>query len=302
LQDGPYWNYIAKFVASKRFFKVNDTRIDDVVAVTIAKVAKFLASGRFVYKAVGKGYFRAFLKQVATHVALDAVREEKRCIGGDGDGRQRQIREERDLLAEGDEDTRTDIKKLDDYDATAAIEKDASNRSNKKGRYAHLVSIDDLKGVFDDGAEGSFDPVSMQRYTEECTSGEQRFLNRVQKNIFSLALVSVLCDEKVPLARREMLNMLYIGKMTPGDIYALDEFKTLKRGTFDKKVFNAKQSLEKPILEFWKAVAPKFCEDSEEKLQCLWHALLNKPSTRQLARATLKQLKENDEMPEGVKV
>jgi hypothetical protein len=164
------------------------------------------------------------------------------------------------------------------------------------------VSIEDLKGVFDDGEEGTYDPSSMQRYDAECTREEQKFLKRVQKNVFGLALVSVLSDETVPLARREMLNMLYVGKMTPGDIYALDDFKTLKRGTFDKKVFDAKQSLVKPILEFWKAVAPKFCENSEEELQELWRALLVKPSTRQLAKATLRRLKDNDEMPAGVKV
>ena len=42
LQDGPYWNYIARFVASKRYFKRDDTRIDDVVSTTIARVAKSL--------------------------------------------------------------------------------------------------------------------------------------------------------------------------------------------------------------------------------------------------------------------
>lgn len=301
LQDGPYWNYIAKFVASKRYFKGNDTRIDDVANVTIAKVAKFLASGRFVYKAPGQGYFRAFLKLVATHVALDMIRKDNRCLEGGGTAGQPQARDERDVLSEGDDDSRADTKKLNAYDATAAIEGDAGGRRSK-GVYAHLVSMDDLKGVFDGGDEGMLDPASMQRYHEECTREEQKFLKRVQKNVFSLALVSVLSDESVPVARREMLNMLYVGRMSPRDIYALDDFKTLKRGTFDKKVFDAKQSLVKPILEFWKAVAPKFCEGSEEKLQKLWRVLLMKQSTRQLAKATLRRLKDNDEMPVGVKV
>lgn len=301
LQDGPYWNYIAKFVASKRYFKAADTRIDDIVNETIAKVAKFLASGRFVYKAAGQGYFRAFLKLVATHVALDTVRRERRYLAESGEDHRAPTCDERDLLSEGDDDSIADTKKLNAYDATAAIEGGVGGRRSK-GVYAHLVSMDDLKGVFDGGDEGTLDPASMQRYREECTREEHKFLKRVQKNVFSLALVSVLSDETVPLARREMLNMLYVGKMTPGDIYALDDFKTLKRGTFDKKVFDAKQSLVKPILEFWKAVAPKFCENSEEELQELWRALLVKPSTRQLAKATLRRLKDNDEMPAGVKV
>jgi DNA-directed RNA polymerase specialized sigma24 family protein len=301
LQDGPYWNYIARFVASKRYFKRDDTRIDDVVSTTIARVAKSLASGRFVYKAAGQGYFRAFLKTVAMHVALDMIRKDNRCLEGSGTASQPQARYERDVLSEGDDDSIADTKKLNAYDATAAIKGDVGGRRSK-GVYAHLVSMDDLKGVFDGGDEGTLDPASMQRYHEECTHEEQKFLKRVQKNVFSLALVSVLSDETVPLARREMLNMLYVGKMTPGDIYALDDFKHLKRGTFDKKVFDAKQSLVKPILEFWKAVAPKFCENSEEELQELWRALLVKPSTRQLAKATLRRLKDNDEMPVGVKV
>jgi hypothetical protein len=301
LQDGPYWNYIARFVASKRYFKRDDTRIDDVVSTTIARVAKSLASGRFVYKAAGQGYFRAFLKTVAMHVALDMIRKDNRCLEGSGTASQPQARYERDVLSEGDDDSIADTKKLNAYDATAAIKGDVGGRRSK-GVYAHLVSMDDLKGVFDGGDEGTLDPASMQRYHEECTREEQKFLKRVQKNVFSLALVSVLSDETVPLARREMLNMLYVGKMTPGDIYALDDFKTLKRGTFDKKVFDAKQSLVKPILEFWKAVAPKFCENSEEELQELGRVLLVKPSTRQLAKATLRRLKDNDEMPTGVKV
>lgn len=300
LQDGPYWNYIAKFVASKRYFKGNDTRIDDVVNVTIAKVAKFLASGRFVYKAAGQGYFRAFLKLVATHVALDAVRTERRYLAESGEDRRSPLRDERDVFSEGNEDSRSDTKKLNAYDATAAIDGASGGRS--KGNYAHLVSINDLKGVFEDGDEGTLDPASMQRYSEECTREEQKFLKRVQKNVFSLALVSVLSDETVPVARREMLNMLFVGRMSPGDIYKLDDFKELKRGTLDKKVFDAKQSMVKPILEFWKAVTPKFCENSEEKLQKLWRTLLEKPATSKMAKATLKRLKDNGEMPEGVKV
>ena len=69
LQDGPYWNYIARFVASKRYFKRDDTRIDDVVSTTIARVAKALASGRFVYKAAGQGYFRACYARCPGHGA-----------------------------------------------------------------------------------------------------------------------------------------------------------------------------------------------------------------------------------------
>ena len=81
LNGGPYWNYIANVVAGKRFFRRNDACIDDVVNTTIARVAKALASGRFVYKAAGQGYFRAYLKQVATHVALDAILKERHHLG-----------------------------------------------------------------------------------------------------------------------------------------------------------------------------------------------------------------------------
>ena len=143
LQDGPYWNYIARFVASKRYFKRDDTRIDDVVSTTIARVAKALASGRFVYKAAGQGYFRAFLKTVATHVALDMIRKERRPLGESDGARRLQMRDECDVLAEGDDDSRTDTKKLNVYDATAAIEGDVGGRRSKGG-YAHLVSMDDL--------------------------------------------------------------------------------------------------------------------------------------------------------------
>lgn len=297
LRNGPYWNYIARHVA----FKVTDARIDDVVNETIARVAKFLASGRFVYKAAGQGYFRAFLKQVATRVALNEMRRERHVLPEANVHHRSTMRDERDLLSEGDDDSRADTKRLNAYDATADIEGDSAGR-RPKGGYAHLVSLNDLKGVFDDGDKGTLDPASMQRYREACTREERKFLKRVQKNVFSLALVSVLSDETVPLARREMLNRLYVGKMTPGEIYALDDFRTLKRGTFDKKVFDAKQSLVKPILAFWKAVAPEFCEDSEEELQKLWYTLLVKPATSRLAKATLRRLKDNGEMPVGVKV
>ncbi len=301
LQGGPYWNYIAKFVASKRYFKRNDMRIDDVVNMTIVRVAKALASGRFVYKAAGKGYFRAFLKTVATHVALDMIRKESPRLGESDDARRPQARDERDMLAEGEDDSRADTQKLDAYDKTAAVEGSSGGKKTKV-EYAHLVSFEDLKGVFEDGDEGENDPASMQRYHEECTREEQKFLKRVQKNVFSLALVSVLSDESVPVARREMLNMLYVGRMSPGEIYALEEFRGLPRNAFDKKVFDARQSLRRPICALWKAVAPEFCEDSEERLQKLWRALLVKPSTRKRAKAAVGRLKESGDAPEGVRV
>ena len=301
LQGGPYWNYIANFVASKRYFKRRDARIADVVNMTITRVAKALSSGRFVYKAAGQGYFRAFLKTVATHVALDMIRKDNRCLGESGTASQPQARDERDVLAEGDDDSRADTKKLDAYDKTAAVEGSSGGKKSKV-EYAHLVSFEDLKGIFEDGDEGEDDPASLQRYHDECTREEQKFLKRVQKNVFSLALVSVLSDESVPVARREMLNMLYVGRMSPGEIYALEEFRVLRRSTFDKKVFDARQSLERPIRAFWKAVAPEFCEDSEEKLQKLWRALLVKPSTRKRAKAAVRRLKESGDAPEGVRV
>ena len=299
LNGGPYWNYIAKVVLGMRIFGGEDTRLDDVVNTTIAKVAKALAAGQFVYREEGKGYFRAFLKTVARRVALDLMRKERNYfspIVGKGGSR---ALDEKDVLADGVKDASADSKSLDRYDSSAMVSPAAGRIGGCKG---HLASFEDLAGMFDDGERGTADPAAMQRYGEECTREEQKFLRRVQKNVFSLALVSVLSDETVPLARREMLNMLYVGRMTPADIYALDDFRTLKRGTFDKKVFDARQSLFKPILAFWNAVAPKSCENSEEELQKLWRALLVKPSTRKLAKATLKRLKDNGEMPEGIKM
>lgn len=294
LNGGPYWNYIARFVVRKGFFRGNDTRVDDVVNTTIARVARSLASGRFVYKAAGKGYFRSFLKMVATHVAFDTIRKERRCFAEPG---RKNASPARDMLLASEADSRSDTRKLDAYDSSAAVMSDP-----RGGGRVHLVSIEDIKGVFDDGDEGALDPASMHRYDEERSREELKFLRRVQKNVFSLALVSVLSDESIPVARREMLNMLYVGRMSPADIYALDEFRTLRRGTFDKKVFDARQSLVKPILSFWKAVSPKSCENSDEELRKLWCSVLGKSSTNRLAKATLKRLKDSGDMPEGVKV
>jgi len=300
LQDGPYWNYIANFVAKKRFFHGKDTRIDDVVSVTIARVARCFASGRFVYKAAGQGYFRAFLKMVATHVALDVLRKENRYSLKTCANDTSFSCDEKDVLAADAEDSASDTRKLDEYDSSSDVRSESGSGSRRQS-FAHLVSMDDIKGLFPDGDAGTFDPASMQRYEQECTREEQTFLKRVQKNVFNLALVSVLSDESVPVARRELLNMLYVGRMSPGEIYALEDYKSLRRGTFDKKVFDARQALVKPILEFWKACAPEFCADSEEQLRKLWNALLVKPKTRGFAKASLKRLGKSGDAPEGMK-
>ena len=301
LQGGPYWNYIESFVARKRFFSSNSSSIEDVVNETIARVSKSLASGRFVYTVAGKGYFRAYLKTVARNVALDVLRKEQPYLPAvDQEGRAYDL-DEKSALLDSETDSPIERKLLDEYDSSAEVATGVKGSFQSKRR-VRIVSVEDLKGVFDDGAEGTFDPVSMQRYNEDCTREEQRFLKKVQKNVFSMALVSVLADETVPLARREMLNMLYVGGMKPGEIYALEDFKSLKRGTFDKKVFDAKSSLEKPIMELWKTVAPSFCRNSEEKLQKLWHILLSKTSTSHIAKSALNRLKANDEMIEGVKI
>jgi DNA-directed RNA polymerase specialized sigma24 family protein len=301
LQGGPYWNYIESFVTRKRFFSANSPIIEDVVNETIARVSKSLASGRFVYTVAGKGYFRAYLKIVARNVALDVLRKEQPYLSTvDQEGRAYDLNE-KSVLLDNEADSQSDKKLLDEYDMSAEVVSGPKG-SLQSRRRVRIVSVEDLKGVFDDGAEGTFDLVSMQRYNEDCTREEQRFLKKVQKNVFSMALVSVLADETVPLAKREMLNMLYVGGMKPGEIYALEDFKSIKRGTFDKKVFDAKASLEKPIMELWKTVAPSFCRNSEEKLQKLWHILLSKTSTSRIAKSALNRLKANDEMIEGVRL
>lgn len=300
LQDGPYWNYIAKFVAQKRYFRGDDTRVDDVVNLTIAKVAKCLASGGFVYKAAGQGYFRGFLKIVATHVAFDVMRKEKRYFMVNGTQAESSAQDEKDVLSPGAEDSKSDTKKLDAYDSTSEV-RSTAGEGRRRGVVGHVASLDDLRGVFDDGDAGTFDPASMYGYKMQCTQEEQDFLKRVQDNVFHLALVSVLSDESIPVVRREMLNLLYVGRMTPGEIYALDDYKALRRGAFDKKVFDAKRALAKTILAFWKAVAPEFCSDSEERLRNLWCALLTKEKTRRRAKASLKWLDGLGEAPEGMK-
>ena len=65
LLDGPYWNYLVKFIRGCRIFGNREDRVNEAVMNTCEKIGKFMVSKRFTYPETGKGFFRAFLKRVA---------------------------------------------------------------------------------------------------------------------------------------------------------------------------------------------------------------------------------------------
>lgn len=287
--EGPYWNYMAKALSKKQICTGRPDLMDEALNITVSKLANCLTRGKFVYTEAGKGHFRAFLKQVATRTALDILRKEKLYVNGEPAEKPLTQREEREVLAPDEPDSRKDERTLDAYDATAGVAQPlpAKRATGKSaGSTSHLVSLEDLRGVFDeDGSLGTKDPVAMAKYEEMCSETECDFLRRVRNSVFQLALVSVLANEKVVLRRRRLLALLYIDHLKPANIYKMEEFAAMKRGAFDQAVWNAREELTQPILALWREVAPENCKDSEEKLKVLWSSLSNSRRMRRIIAA-----------------
>lgn len=73
------WKNLATFLRKKGYFRKDEGRIEDVVQITLKKVADYVASGRFVCpQEDGQRFFWAFVRTVAVNAAQDFLRKENR--------------------------------------------------------------------------------------------------------------------------------------------------------------------------------------------------------------------------------
>ena len=315
LKDGPYWKYLVGHLSSKTCFASRHELVEDAVNLAIFKVARFLGTGSFVYKEEGKGYFRAFLKTVAIRTAFDLLKRElkhetapeevmrdeqenmrevndsvnKRI--GQKKGRARQVSD--DIWDDVDKDAAAITKELDAYDKSVIGDAEGGFAKQERGKKApmrgHLVRLDDISPEGDDSRSAGVDIASMYNWKEIASEDELLALQRMQANVLHIALGHVLDDAKVSVSRRKILRLLYVDKLTPGQIWKREDFASLTRGTFDVRVHNAKGELKKKVCALWRLVMPDGEEASEREVCMLWAALSNKATNWKMVRALQKR-------------
>lgn len=275
-------------------------------------------TGSFVYKEEGKGYFRAFLKTVTIRTALDLLKKELKHETAPEEemrGEQENMREindsvntriekkkgsaprvSDDVWDDVDNDTVAITKKLDAYDKSVIGDVEGSSTKQEKGKKApmrgHLVRLDDISPDGDDSESVGTDLASMYNWKKIVSENELLALQRMQVNVLHIALGHVLNDKKVSVNRRQILKLLYVNRLTLEQIREIDEFATMSRDSFDKRVFDARSELRKRVRALWRQVMPDGEEASEREVCMLWAALSNKATSWKMVKALQKRASE----------
>lgn len=321
LKDGPYWNYLVGYLDNKPCLCRHKALVEDAVNEAIAKVSRFMISGKFVYKEEGKGCFRAFLKTVALRTALDLLRKEVRHEGlsqhnpHEEERRLQNINEKinarprRELPADGQEADNIWDDVDDDDDTKLALDKyDASAFGDAKDGCPRQDGGDAPSGHFarfNDIMEGDDDPADVCRQSrpsshefEEWMYGksedELRMLQRMQINVLHIALGQILEDKQVSPLRRQILKLLLVDNWTLDQIWECAHAETpeLRRNTFDKRVHDAREVLRKRAIMLWRLVMPDGEEADERKVYMLWASLSNKAANWNMVKKLKKQAEE----------
>ena len=315
-KEGPYWKYLVNFILRKRYFKRHPHLAEDAVERAILKISRFMASGKFVYKEEGKGYFRAFLKTVAVRCAIDILNQEKRSdiVPGERPGgepipaaeagkldaletrsleecnarvntrmRQTLSADQSDIWDGLESDAAADVRTLDAYDRDTLLNPSEGKTASKPtGHY--LTSINDVNVFSDDEAEAGDDAGAFLRWREGASESELTALQRMQIHVLYQALGFVLADEKVPQLRRIVLHLLYWEHLKPGDIWKREEFASKDQSTFYKYIKDSKDVLRKKTLQMWRLVMPEGESASEAQVLRFWVELGASPRRWKMAK------------------
>ena len=319
LKDGPYWNYLVGYILrSNPYFANHRDLVDDVVNRAIEKVVKFMGTGSFIYKEEGKGYFRAFLKTVTLRTSFDLlkkelkheivreddVRDEQRDMQAINDKVNKRIEKKKsgssqvsdDIWDDVDKDAITITKELDAYDKSVVGDVEGGFAKQEKRRKApmrgHLVRLDEIGPEDENPTLPGIDVVSMYNWKKIVSESELLALQRMQANVLHIALGHVLDDKKVSVNRRQILQLLYVNRLTLEQIREIEEFAVLPRDTFDKRVFDARSELRKRVRALWRLVMPDGEEASEREVCMLWAALSNKATNWKMVKALQKRASE----------
>lgn len=251
-REGPYWNYLVRFVRGKNIFRGREDRVEEAVMNACEKIAKFMETKRYEYREAGKGYFRKFIKVVAWSAALDLYKEIRR---------QEQVEAEdpgTDGASESDE-TYHDM-----VTANARHEKTLAKARSAGGMGAEIAEIFD--------------------YRTRVSEADLAWVRKLQTHVLFAALTYVLSDERVSAERREMLRLRYGLGMDVKEILALPRFAAKDRRAFDTQMCRAKDELRKEVKAWWALVAPDRNDFADEAVLRLWRELGKKEGRARTAK------------------
>lgn len=311
LTNGPYWNYLVSVLNRKAFFRSHPNLIEDAVQTAIAKIARFMATGRFVYKEEGKGYFRSFLKIVVIRTAFDLAKKEGlyvapspvtapletyelcRCNEKSNSRipRVKADNDDDDLWKGIETDTRKVTKQLDDYDDDTKLS--ASNGgSGTSVMQRHLAGFEEVD-IFDDDEKGVVpNAAAFSTWKETASKSELKVMQKLQIHVLHQALGFVLFDEKVNGDYRKALYLWLIEKMSPGEIWQKLKSGKGTRNAWDVFFNRAKDVLRKKVVKMWRLVMPDGESANDAQVLMFWAELSALPKRYKAARSLRKRAEE----------
>ena len=308
LKEGPYWNYLVKFIASKNIFAGRQDRVEEAVMNTCEKVGRFMMDKRYKYPEVGKGVFRAWLKTVAMHTALDLLKEirrQERILGEETTkvakpefdkmhddlvrvGNRIKKKQEKNPLPGGvdEEIAPSSDRDLDRYDLSAGFDRNVAPAPKKENeKKVHLVTSLDSNPFIDDEAPVNYDPAAMFDYMNKLSKEDLRWVQKLQVHVLYIALGYVLTNEKISAEKRELLRLRFGLDMKVKDIYANPRFSSKSRTAFDVQMNRATEELRKEIKSWWTMVAPSKNDFADETVMKFWRELGGSDKRAKIASA-----------------
>ena len=313
LTNGPYWNYLVSVLNRKAFFRSHPNLIEDAVQVAIAKIAKFMATGKFVYKEEGKGYFRSFLKVVVIRTAFDLAKKDgqyiapnsrwatslenqldmdemRRCNEKSNDMRRRiklddDDDDDDDLWKGIEKDSSRVTKQLDAYDDNTKLSASNGGGGRSSVMEGHLAGFEDVS-IFDDDEQGVVPNAAAFRIWKETASKrELKEMQKLQIHILHQALGFVLLDEKVNSDYRRALYLWLIKKMSPGEIWQRVKSGMGTRNAWDVFFNRAKDVLRKKVVKMWRLVMPDGESANDAQVLMFWAELGALPKRYKTAKS-----------------
>ena len=296
LKDGPYWNYLVRFIRRLRIFPGREDLVEESVMNTCEKLAKFLVERGFEYKEEGKGFFRKFLQVVAKRTALDLLKEIRRQeqivvnesesedvpefekMRGDMvksiEKRRRRLERVGEPVGLESEIAPVTERDLDIYDESAGFERviPKGGLRHSGAKICNVARLDE-NPFSDDEPPSSYLPADLLAWKENVPKKELRWVQTLQLHVLYIALGHVLSNEKMSADSREMLRLRYGMDMPPKEIYKLPRFAVKSRDAFYVQMSRATDVLRKEASSWWQLVAPDKNDFSNETVMRCWREL-----------------------------
>lgn len=296
-RDGKYWEYLRSFLLKSSLFTGTMAQyrhlIDDAINITFEKVFKsFGKSKNYSYEA-GKGFFRAYLKTVAYRTAFDLLKKEFGPRDDDWMKLKKKLKKKtnNDVFVDNIEnDPKNVTEELDAYDKEVLFNGD-NVKMNCGGTLSsgHLVRLDEINPFSDDDQSDGYDAASLYDWETSVSEKEWELLKSMRINVFYIALCQILADNSISPNTRNLLKLLYIDRLEPGEILKLEDFASLARQTFDKRSHDARKILKRRIIILWRLVMPNGEEAKPDEVVKLWQELSARGESKKRATALRKR-------------